>query len=64
MFYGLYSEALVIPDSLYPSPLTRLDIPVPESQTQKTPDREENSGRHSKNPKKISLYNGVFCLSR
>lgn len=42
MFYGVFSEELAIPDNLYPTPLTRLDTPFPE--TQRPPDREDHSG--------------------
>lgn len=28
MFYGLYTQPLIIPESLYPSPLIKIDLPV------------------------------------
>ena len=47
MFYGIYSDTLVIPDSLYPSHLTRLETPVPGGAS-RLPEKEDNSGKYNK----------------
>jgi hypothetical protein len=48
MFFGLYTQPLIIPDCLYPSPLIKIDIPVSgkllETQNKKTADNQDDSG--------------------
>ena len=50
MFYGLNNQSVVVPESLYPSPLTKYDAPVPGKMTE-TPggkssaDKDDNSGK-------------------
>ncbi|XP_053374870.1 HEAT repeat-containing protein 6-like [Mercenaria mercenaria] len=47
MFYGLYTQPLIIPDSLYPSPLIKIDIPVlgKMSVTPDKTEKQEESGQ-------------------
>lgn len=49
MFYGLYSQPLVIADSLHPSPLVKVDLPILGKLSEATPkksstDKQDESG--------------------